>query len=313
MSRVRIIPSRHIGVSASLLAVALGAAALLQGHTPASRAEDGGPRLTVERTRTLELPGGRTLTVTAIIDPQLVDPEEAMDELVPGSLPISVAASGASAAFTIFDVWAKPDIPVTMHYSPDNAPAPQGIIYTTGLVEGAIAKWDAIGSGMRVVYGELTSPIASMCDNPDGAGDGINTIQWRSNLRNGVLGSTCTVTNGRLDAGLRVVEADIVFSTKFNWSFGEVTPLDAYDWRSTLLHELGHVIGLGHTTTADAVMLASLARGVQRRTPQDDDIQGVRSLYGPGPAPEAKPVPQIPAPPPGLTKRATLPVVGKGE
>jgi hypothetical protein len=45
----------------------------------------------------------------------------------------------------------------------------------------------------------------------------------------------------------------------------------------TILHELGHTLGLTHSATAGAVMQASLARAGARLT--DDDVKGVRAIW----------------------------------
>ena len=49
------------------------------------------------------------------------------------------------------------------------------------------------------------------------------------------------------------------------------------DFRRTALHELGHVIGLGHESTQPAIMQPSYGDIDQL---QEDDLLGVGSLYG---------------------------------
>ncbi|KAI3857275.1 hypothetical protein MKX03_024421 [Papaver bracteatum] len=51
------------------------------------------------------------------------------------------------------------------------------------------------------------------------------------------------------------------------------------DLETVCLHELGHVLGLGHSSDTNAVMFPSIAGGQQKRTPTADDINGIRALY----------------------------------
>jgi hypothetical protein len=55
-----------------------------------------------------------------------------------------------------------------------------------------------------------------------------------------------------------------------------------FDLLSTLTHELGHAIGLSHSTVADAVMLDDARRGqLTARTLSEDDRAAICTLYAP--------------------------------
>ncbi|KAK4798099.1 hypothetical protein SAY86_030425 [Trapa natans] len=62
------------------------------------------------------------------------------------------------------------------------------------------------------------------------------------------------------------------------WSTATPT-MDETDLESVALHEIGHTLGLAHTTDQDAVMYAYIGRGVVKRELQQDDIDGIRALY----------------------------------
>ncbi|KAJ8775245.1 hypothetical protein K2173_020249 [Erythroxylum novogranatense] len=62
------------------------------------------------------------------------------------------------------------------------------------------------------------------------------------------------------------------------WS--DVPTQDASDLESVALHEIGHLLGLGHTQVQGAVMWPTIPAGTTLRQLQDDDIQGIRALYG---------------------------------
>jgi hypothetical protein len=64
---------------------------------------------------------------------------------------------------------------------------------------------------------------------------------------------------------------------------GTETTSESIDLESVAMHEIGHVLGLGHSTSPHAVMYPSI-KALQKRTDLTvDDVQGVQMLYGPNP------------------------------
>jgi matrix metalloproteinase-20 (enamelysin) len=63
----------------------------------------------------------------------------------------------------------------------------------------------------------------------------------------------------------------------------------ALDLTSVAIHEVGHVIGLAHSPVRKSVMFPSIAPHHTKRDLSEDDVQGVRQLYGldlvPAPSP----------------------------
>lgn len=128
--------------------------------------------------------------------------------------------------------------------------------------------------------------------------DGISVLGFQSHPEmDRVLGATGflidTVTG-------EIVESDIFFNSAFTWSTAPQGDATRFDLESVAAHEIGHVIGLGHSAIGEtemrpdggrrvlgsgAVMFPiSLGRGMtQDRTLQPDDIAGVSDLY---PAPD---------------------------
>lgn len=57
----------------------------------------------------------------------------------------------------------------------------------------------------------------------------------------------------------------------------------AYDLENTLVHEMGHAIGLGHSEFSDATMAEHSSPGeLNKRTLSEDDIEGVCTIYPDG-------------------------------
>ena len=80
---------------------------------------------------------------------------------------------------------------------------------------------------------------------------------------------------------LTLVREDIVFNAdEFDWSSGEAvrrgSSISAGSFATTILHELGHAVGLGHSEDMSAVMWPRV-NGATALMP--DDVAGIRTLY----------------------------------
>jgi hypothetical protein len=73
-------------------------------------------------------------------------------------------------------------------------------------------------------------------------------------------------------------EADMAINNRFQWTTdANAAGGSVYDLETVLLHELGHVLGLGHSSDTNAVMVATYAD--VRRNLRIDDQRGVTYLY----------------------------------
>ncbi|XP_059318760.1 metalloendoproteinase 1-MMP [Lycium ferocissimum] len=57
----------------------------------------------------------------------------------------------------------------------------------------------------------------------------------------------------------------------------------AVDLESVVTHEIGHVLGLAHSSVKNAVMYPSLSPRTKKRDLKLDDVEGVQALYGSNP------------------------------
>lgn len=90
----------------------------------------------------------------------------------------------------------------------------------------------------------------------------------------------------------RIVDADIEFNAsafRFTTVDGAACTSDAQrgcvstDLRNTLVHEIGHVIGLDHSPVRSATMFASAPPGeIQKRSLGQDDLEGLCDIYPAG-------------------------------
>lgn len=57
----------------------------------------------------------------------------------------------------------------------------------------------------------------------------------------------------------------------------------SFDMETVVMHEIGHVLGLAHSSVAAAVMYPTVPMGKKKVELDNDDIDGIQSLYGSNP------------------------------
>lgn len=81
--------------------------------------------------------------------------------------------------------------------------------------------------------------------------------------------------------GVKIIERALVcLNPDQRWKVGFDGDIDAYDLRYTLVHEIGHAIGLDHPGPSGQVMSFSYSEEFSELQP--GDFRGVRLLYGAG-------------------------------
>lgn len=133
------------------------------------------------------------------------------------------------------------------------------------------ATWTAVASSSFALQdGGNTTRCPSLvrqCAGPQ-VFDGFNDVGW-SDL--GPCRATCTL--GVTWFSTSTDEADMALNTRATWR----TDGGNFDVETVVLHENGHVAGLGHSSVQAAVMYAYY-QSVHRSLHQDD-IDGVSALY----------------------------------
>ncbi|XP_057774712.1 metalloendoproteinase 2-MMP-like [Salvia miltiorrhiza] len=61
------------------------------------------------------------------------------------------------------------------------------------------------------------------------------------------------------------------------------SPMSAVDLESVAVHEIGHLLGLGHSSVEDAIMYPTISSGTRKVELANDDIMGIQELYGSNP------------------------------
>jgi hypothetical protein len=154
----------------------------------------------------------------------------------------------------------------------------------------AFAAWEAVPTASAAFrFNGFTNALPS--DE-----DGRTTLGFESEPDlDRVLGATSFVID-TLTGDL--VEADVFFNTQFPWSTAPGGDPAAFDLQSIATHEIGHLLGLGHSALGETDVISTgrrvvatgavmfpiaFGRGnISDRTLQPDDIAGISDLYPDG-------------------------------
>jgi hypothetical protein len=171
-----------------------------------------------------------------------------------------------SSAFTLNGLFWNV-LPVVQNYNP----AGEAVPGAGSIVTATQSTWSSVpGSAYRIRSGGTTARCPSLvreCRGPQ-VFDGFNDVGW-TRLSGSVLGVTWYSTS--------IDEADMSINQRFAWSTGCTQVPGAFDLQTVVLHENGHVAGLGHSGDPNAVMFASYQTA--RCALSQDDINGLATLY----------------------------------
>ncbi|GIW56821.1 MAG: hypothetical protein KatS3mg082_3225 [Nitrospiraceae bacterium] len=180
--------------------------------------------------------------------------------------------------------WAVTRLPVPIWLNPSGAPVRLDV---DTIVANAARQWSDIpGSTFAYEYRGTTTAGAGACKFGSRELDGRNTVVFTDELAPGTLGITCSAWSGGTSGNL--VEFDIQLNSSVRWGASNNLGPEEYDLASTVLHELGHGLGLGHPCSAgwsctvderQSVMFPSLKPREQRNVLGADDRAGVIELY----------------------------------
>ena len=140
------------------------------------------------------------------------------------------------------------------------------------------AEWDAIRRAFATwqALGGLTFREVGVGDNPD------IRVGWRPaadpdhSMVGGVLAHAdfpprCGVVTNTLPKPVHFDDSEHV------WSIGAAA--NAFDIETVALHEIGHIVGLAHSSVSNAVMAPTVSPNFTKRALTQDDIDGFRRLY----------------------------------
>jgi hypothetical protein len=136
-------------------------------------------------------------------------------------------------------------------------------------VTNSFNKWENVANSRLAFTNGGASTLTT-----NSSQDGQNVIAWSVNPSNDFSANTLAICFSSFTVGTTssFLDGDIIFNDKsFNWSAGGSGNVD-----SVSLHEIGHMIGLGHTTDKGTVMFP-FDSGLLNLT--SDEIAAAQALY----------------------------------
>jgi hypothetical protein len=179
-----------------------------------------------------------------------------------------VASAEPAMAYTLLSprrTWASTPVAVNV-YTTGNSTINDGSGGVTAVV-GAIKAWGIINSSttnQQAVRG--SAPATIMLNN------------------NGKVctGSCLAATLTGYYTGNTIYDADVYTNQRYSYTSSKETDgcSGEYDIDGIMVHEVGHVIGLGHSSVSGATMYPSVAAcNYNNRTLESDDVAGKNDLY----------------------------------
>lgn len=181
---------------------------------------------------------------------------------------ILVAVADSASAYVLLSPrrsWAS--TPIAVHvYSTGNATINDGSGGVAATV-GAIKAWGIINSS-------TTNQVAKRGTAPA-------TIMLNTNGRI-CTGSCLAATLTGYYSGSTIYDADVYTNTRYSYTSSKETDgcSGEFDIDGIMVHEVGHVIGIGHSNVSGATMYPSVGScNYNNRTLESDDVAAKNDLY----------------------------------
>src|SRR5947209_5643878 len=134
----------------------------------------------------------------------------------------------------------------------------------------ALDMWNQILGRMQ--FGRVMNSTAAVA-----SGDRVNSMAFSSTVFGQSFGSSTLAVTYYSYSGSTMLEADILFNNAQSWDSYRGSLRSSQDIQRVALHELGHALGLAHSSVASAIMYPYIS---SLYTLSNDDITGAQSLYG---------------------------------
>jgi uncharacterized protein (TIGR03437 family) len=143
----------------------------------------------------------------------------------------------------------------------------------TAAILAALERWNSITG--TALHFDTPTPVQTA----SGVTDGNSVITFADTPSNRSMSAgAVAITRLISDSSGKFTDTDIVFNPRFE--FSTTLQADTFDIEGTLVHELGHAIGMGHAGSASSTLFATTALGsADLRTLVTDDVAYARGIY----------------------------------
>ena len=142
----------------------------------------------------------------------------------------------------------------------------------------AMNSWNNLSNFQFINVSEFKDPCANpITDDPPW----FNGYSFRSDYCGMAFGNTTIAVTLSWISGNEIIQTGTIFNTAKSWDVHH-GPSFTIDFRRAAAHELGHALGLGHESGNTYLMNPFSRETIE--TPQTDDINGIRAIYGEGEA-----------------------------
>jgi hypothetical protein len=173
-----------------------------------------------------------------------------------------------------------PSSTITYRINPAQGSNITGARSLTSVFTGSFAAWDNLTTAdISITQGADTSSTATYSGNNPDFINILKTNMTQSEYLN-VAGDALAVTlNVYNDNGI-LVDSDILFNPGILYSTESAPPADRYDLQSVTTHEIGHFLGLDHSSILSATMFPTIGEGtIYARVPSADEVSAIGLVY----------------------------------
>src|SRR6266568_3432654 len=201
-------------------------------------------------------PYGTRVDITLDIPPNADSDAVAQDALArSGVQPVTATGAMPQVALPTLrwpQFYHNPHAVVSQYYNPVGDTVAGG---ATQALQSTEQEWTNVHTSTFALQYAGTTTLGA-------AFDGVNVVSWPTTWPFGSFALEVTIVTYQRDTGL-ILDADILINKNLQY-FANPADLmpSSYDIRELLLHENGHVAGLGHSANPTAVMFPSFTAGI---------------------------------------------------